>query len=685
VTRTKWIVLCIVLAGVMALAVATAQAGPLIGPTAPQAPLGAGFTYQGRLQRDGSVVSDTCDLVFSLWDAEILGVQSGVTQTVSDVEVTDGYFTVELNDGGQFGGDAFAGEGRWLQVAVQCSGDSGYAALGRQKLTAAPYALYALRAPWVGLSGVPAGFADGVDDVAAVVSGTNVYAGDGLTQVSASDGVTLSVALSYRLPQDCADGEIAEWDESKGRWYCGANGQGGSYQDVVVVAKGGGDYASVQAAVDSIADADADHAYLVWIAPGVYSETVTMKPHVHFQGAGRELTVISSTIGNSPPFLTQATLVLTHHVSLRDLAVNNSGADYFQAALLAGDGVTQTLVTGVTVRAQGSGTVNYAIYLDGSGIGVTLQDVAALAENGSNNSGLCNGGALTLRGGSFTARGGTSATGVSSSGNATLEAEDVTVLAEGSDDSNTALSSNGGTVALYGGSFTARRGGQTRGIFIASVDTALEAENITVLAENGSGNNYGLYNTSATVVLRGGSFTGRGGSDAWGIYNTQSGAALETQGAMALAENGSSYNYSLQNASGAVATLRGGFFTAVGGGQARGIQNEGGSSLTVQNADVAAQNASANNYGMVNISSAVATLRSSALTAVGTGSHGLANGDSSTLTADACQLVGSTALYMNGGAVSLGVSQVAGTVNRASGTLVCFQVYDGSYASVSCP
>jgi hypothetical protein len=678
-TRTKWIVLCIVLAGVMALAAITAQAGPFIGPTEPQTPLGTGFTYQGRLLYDGSVVSDTCDFAFSLWDAKTFGVQSGITQTVS-AEVTDGYFTVDLNGGGQFGADAFTGDRRWLQIAVQCSDDLDYAALGRQELTAAPYAHYAQRAPWAGLSGVPAGFADEVDDGVA-----NVLAGEGLNAVSSTDAVTLSAAISFRLPQTCTDGEIAEWDESRERWYCGADDQGGSYQDVVIVAKSGGDYTSVQAAVDSIADASVDHAYLVWIAPGVYSETVTMKPYVHLQGAGRELTVISSTIGNSPPFLTQATLVMTHHVSLRDLAVNNSGADYFQAALLAGDGVTQTLVTGVTVRAQGNGTVNYAIYLDGSGIGVTLQDVAGLAENGGNNSGLHNSGVLTLHGGSFTARGGTSATGVSSTGNATFEAENVAVLAENGSDSNMALSSNGGTVTLHGGSFIAQGGGQTRGIFIAGIDTTLEAENITVLAENGGGNNYGLYNTSATAVLRGGSFIARASyTNTYGIYNTGSNATLETENVTALAENGSSYNYGLQNASGAVATLRGGSFTALGGSQARGIHNEG-SSLTVQNADVVAQNASANNYGMMNTSSAVATLRSSALTAIGTGSHGLANGDSSTLTADACQLLGSTALYMNSGTVSLGVSQVNGTVNRASGTLACFQVYDGSYALVSCP
>jgi pectin methylesterase-like acyl-CoA thioesterase len=87
---------------------------------------------------------------------------------------------------------------------------------------------------------------------------------------------------------------------------------------VVVVAKSGGDYTSVQAAIDSITGAAADSPYLVWVAPGVYSETVTMKPYVHLQGAGQEATVITSTVSGSalPP---QATLKLASDASLRDL------------------------------------------------------------------------------------------------------------------------------------------------------------------------------------------------------------------------------------------------------------------------------------------------------------------------------------------------------------------------------
>src|SRR5205823_7889565 len=52
------------------------------------------------------------------------------------------------------------------------------------------------------------------------------------------------------------------------------------YRNVVVVARSGGDYISVQKALNSITDNSPTNRYLVWVAPGTYTETVTMKPYV---------------------------------------------------------------------------------------------------------------------------------------------------------------------------------------------------------------------------------------------------------------------------------------------------------------------------------------------------------------------------------------------------------------------
>jgi len=103
--------------------------------------LGTAFTYQGQLEQSGTPTNGTCDFQFSLFDALSGGKQGGATPTVTPDSVTNGPLTDQLD----FGGSAFDGNNRWLQVAVRCpTGSGNYTTLApRQPLTAAPYALYA--------------------------------------------------------------------------------------------------------------------------------------------------------------------------------------------------------------------------------------------------------------------------------------------------------------------------------------------------------------------------------------------------------------------------------------------------------------------------------------------------------------------------------------------------------------
>lgn len=105
------------------------------------AALTTAFTYQGQLQQSGILEDGTCDFQFALFDAASAGNQIGTAQTLSPVNVSNGLFTAQLD----FGGSAFAGDNRWLQIAVRCPVGSGsYTTLSpRQPLTATPYALYA--------------------------------------------------------------------------------------------------------------------------------------------------------------------------------------------------------------------------------------------------------------------------------------------------------------------------------------------------------------------------------------------------------------------------------------------------------------------------------------------------------------------------------------------------------------
>lgn len=118
-----------------------------------------------------------------------------------------------------FGSGAFDGDARWIQIEIDCG--AGPVTLSpRQRLTPAPYALYAPAAgavPWSGLIGVPGDLADGDDD-------STYAAGMGLEL----SGDVFSLAAGYRLPQGCGNGQIAEWGGTA--WVCAEDDTGiGAY------------------------------------------------------------------------------------------------------------------------------------------------------------------------------------------------------------------------------------------------------------------------------------------------------------------------------------------------------------------------------------------------------------------------------------------------------------------------
>ena len=581
-------------------------------PTGGEAAVGTAFTYQGLLDGTSGPVTNSCDFQLSLWDALTGGAQVGSTLTKTSVAVSQGLFTVTLD----FGTSAFAGSARWLGIAVRCPAGSGsYTTLtSRQPITPAPYAIYA----------VNAGTAANLSGVLPVANGGTGSATKNFVDLSTAQTVggvkTFSAAPSFtaagtpfsvsgngkvtNLNADLLDGIHATSFQQHA-------------DNVVVVAKSGGDYTSIQTALDSIGDAAADNPYLVWVAPGVYNEAVVMKPYVHLQGAGQDATTIASATSNAgfPP--TAGTLALAAYTSLRDLTVSNSGDSGYNVALLAPDGVTQTLVTEVTALAQGAATgSNAAIYQAGPDTSLTLINVTALAENGSStNYGLENymGQNLTLYGGSFTARGGYETRGVYLYGPDTrLEAWDITAVGENGT-SNAGLLTFSCVAVLHGGSFTGRGGTYAQAILNYGAD--LTAEGVTALAENSSDYTYGLYNGNGeTATLLHGSFTARGGDTTFGIYNTSS--HLVAVGARGLGEDGASENNGLANYASSTATLSGGSFTGRTGTQARGIYNNSLSSLEANNTAALGEDATSN-YGLYNDNSAKAYLHGGSFTARG--------------------------------------------------------------------
>lgn len=115
------------------------------GSLSEAAPMGTAFTYQGRLIDANSAADGLYDFQFKLYDDAntTTGNQVGSTIDINELDVIDGYFTVELD----FGGSVFDGNAVWLEIGVrpgELEDPNDYTTLSpRQGVTPTPYAIYA--------------------------------------------------------------------------------------------------------------------------------------------------------------------------------------------------------------------------------------------------------------------------------------------------------------------------------------------------------------------------------------------------------------------------------------------------------------------------------------------------------------------------------------------------------------
>lgn len=170
------------------------------------AEVGTAFTYQGQLTKSGVPANGPFDFQFILFDAPTGGNPIGPVIRKEGMLVTGGDFGVQLD----FGAGAFDGQARWIEIGVRLPVFvEDYSILSpRQPVNATPYALFALSSgaasaqgpagpvgpagpqgpagpkgdpgipgpvgpagakgepggTWAGLGGMPAGFADGIDN-----------------------------------------------------------------------------------------------------------------------------------------------------------------------------------------------------------------------------------------------------------------------------------------------------------------------------------------------------------------------------------------------------------------------------------------------------------------------------------------------------------------------------------------
>jgi hypothetical protein len=349
----------------IALAAGSAQNTDAAGANLQQS---QSFTYQGELMDDGSPEPGPCDFQFGLWDAPSLGSQVGLTQTLSSVQLVNGRFSVVLNDNDQIGASPFSGLPVWMAIAVDCPAGTGspIALSPRQPLTAAPYAHYSMEAgsaPWTGITSIPDGFADGLDD------DTLYEAGTGLDLIT----TTFHLEDNYRLPQGCGSNQNVEWTGSN--WGCVTPSDSG-YANVIVVAKSGGDFDTIRGAINSIFDATSENRYLVWVAPGVYSETVDMMSWVDIEGAGEDLTRIESAGFTSIPF---TTITASAHSELRFLTVENTGGNAFSRPL--GISVDGFILRNVRIVASGGTDSDIGVSISGGTRNNIIQNCSIIVDS----------------------------------------------------------------------------------------------------------------------------------------------------------------------------------------------------------------------------------------------------------------------------------------------------------------
>lgn len=636
---------------VVVLAVAlTLSAGGVIaqeqGPQSPQSAIGTAFTYQGQLKNASGPVNSHCDFQFSLWDALSGGTQVGSTLDQSNVLVSDGLFTVQLD----FGMTAFAGGARWLETAVRCpTGSGSYTTLSpRQPLTAAPYA-----------------------NIAQIAN--TAFLAEEANNADTLDGQHASAFQQH-------------------------------YQNLVVVAKSGGDFTTITAALNSITANSASNHFTIYVAPGVYSETVTMKPYVDIEGTGELTTKITYTGWVTDAF---GTVIGADNAELRFLTVENTGGANYAVAIYnnhASPRITHVTAIGI------SGIVS-SIGVDNEYASPAMTDVTASAlDAGGNNFGVFNynssptmtdvtvtssGGEAAVNFGIFT-RGGTPTLN-----NVTATASDadnnigvynwetsptmtnVTAAASGSVSTNYGIKNDSGMPTLNNVIASASGGVSSYGIY--NQDSSPIMNNVTASASAAGNANNGVYNTASSPMMVDVTVSASGGTYSYGVYNYTNSSPTMINGT--ITASGGTNNYGVQNQSASSPTMTNVavIVSGVTGSSNYGVSNANTSSLKMTGVTVTASGGTFN-YGVWNDSTSATIQNSIISTSGGTndGLHCVASSGTYTIKIDGSQISGgSSTIYQTSQYTTrVGASQLAGG-GVFGGTYVCVASYNGNYAALN--
>jgi len=317
------------------------------------------------------------------------------------------------------------------------------------------------------------------------------------------------------------------------------------YANVIVVAKSGGDYDNITAALNSINDASDTNRYLVRVMPGIYTEKVTMKQYVDIEGSGELSTRITFTGSVSS---NTGTVVGTNDAELRFLAVENTGGNTYAIAIH--NNTASPHLTHVTASASG-GAYSYGVYNASSS--PTMTNMAVNASGSSYSYGVYNSSSspTMMMNVTASASGGTNNIGVSNTSSSPTMMMNVTASASG--------------------------GTNSYGVFNSSSSPTMT--NVTASASGGA-NSYGVYNLSSSPTMTNVTASASGGANSYGVYNASSSPIMIN--VTASASGGSTNNIGVYNLSSSP-TLHNCTLHASGGTSAFGIRNSAtGGSYTVR-------------------------------------------------------------------------------------------------------
>ena len=272
------------------------------------------------------------------------------------------------------------------------------------------------------------------------------------------------------------------------------------YRGVVTVAQSGGDFNSVQSALNSITDNSTTNRYLVKVAPGIYTGTVTMKPFVDIEGSGETVTKITFTGSAS---LNNGTVVGADNAELRSLTVESTGGNSFAVAI-ANTNKSPSILH-VTASASGGTTSNDGVYNINSSPAMSDVTISVSGSGTGDNEGV-------------------------SDFNSSPPMTNVTISVSGSAFGDYGVYNNNFSsptmtnVAVY---VSASGSGFAVGVENTS-NSFVTMINLTVSA-SGSATVYGVGNSTTNVTIRDSNIFASGGASSYGIFNSASSGSYAVQ------------------------------------------------------------------------------------------------------------------------------------------------------------